>query len=573
MALPAGVSTFELEFGKTFDFEGNSLATTITVVPSHELVWEATGDRVIPRPLTVTAAAGEFGSILLPHTDQAGFVDTKGNAITDWWYRITSRDSAANGQSIPGAPVRVLQATSDVTSVDLDMLPTDGVVGPVGSVAGPAVTSVNGGTGAVTVTAAGVGAVPNTSEGREALAASSELTGAIAAAVDASRTVGAGTWATLGDSITSYNQPVNFQQPGWFWRLVMYSRGRMRPEPSKAVFATGGFTLQNIIDTHLPGLEALTAPPGFVICGGGSNDLAAAGGATYAADPQLTKDSLDEIISRVLALGAQPVLVKVPPRSGSVQIAANVLDWNAHVEETARTRGFKILDMFTPLSANPADGGARKPGTYQSDDADTTHPNKIGHDYIARYNAGLADLSASRLDLSAPLWETALLADGVSRFLTDADSNGISDGWGTGGTTTGVTFAREAVAAGEEATGFWQRINVPANTAASGWIQTGIGTGWAPGDRLRIRTRLRAAGVNGSTYGYSIGLVCVSPTSTQGVVDQVRDMPDGEVDAYATIPAGTTGLYVRILWATVNPSAQVLRIANVRVDNLSVVPS
>lgn len=150
MSLPAGVSTFELLFGKTFDFEGTPLRTDLTITPSHELVWEATGDRLVPIKVSKDADEGEYGSVNLPHTDQAGFVDLAGNAITDWWYTVQSTDR--KGRSSASSPKsRKLQVTSDVDTVDLDLIPINGSVGPVGSVPGPVVTSVNGLTGAVTV--------------------------------------------------------------------------------------------------------------------------------------------------------------------------------------------------------------------------------------------------------------------------------------------------------------------------------------------------------------------------------------------------------------------------------------
>jgi acetyl esterase/lipase len=158
MSLPAGVSTFELLFGKTFDFEGTPLRTDLVITPSHELVWEATGDRLVPIKVSKDANEGEYGSVNLPHTDQAGFVNLKGEAIIDWWYTVQSTDRKGR-TAASGPKTRKLQATSDQLTIDLDLVPTDGSVGPVGSAVLPAVTSVNGETGAVTVAGATDGGV------------------------------------------------------------------------------------------------------------------------------------------------------------------------------------------------------------------------------------------------------------------------------------------------------------------------------------------------------------------------------------------------------------------------------
>lgn len=147
--LPIGVTTFELTFGQTFDYEGVSLQTDLTIVPSHE-VRTAAGERIVPALIETSSPVGEYGSIDLPQPGQGNLYDLKGNLITNWWYTVTAVDSKA-GRTVGDTKVWKLQPTIDQLVVDLDTQPTDQVVGPVGSVVPPAVTSVNGGTGAVTV--------------------------------------------------------------------------------------------------------------------------------------------------------------------------------------------------------------------------------------------------------------------------------------------------------------------------------------------------------------------------------------------------------------------------------------
>ncbi|KAK2701938.1 hypothetical protein QYM36_019439 [Artemia franciscana] len=133
MALPAGVSTFTLNFGRPTDFVGSILGKKITIKPSHDVLM-----------------LGTLQTVALPHTDQEGFVDLNGDAITDFWYTIDAETLDSTGRTVGAVVRRLVQVTSDVTDpVDLEMIPSDTVVSPVGSVPLPAITSVNGATGVV----------------------------------------------------------------------------------------------------------------------------------------------------------------------------------------------------------------------------------------------------------------------------------------------------------------------------------------------------------------------------------------------------------------------------------------
>lgn len=172
MALPAGITTATVLFGKDFDVLGGGNDVTLRITPSHTLIWEATGDRLTAFDVAVSAESDTVGTFELPHTDQTGFINEAGTEITDWWYTIVGTVRAGRAQK---TYTKRVQVTSDVTSFDLDTLPVNASVGPVGSVPLPTLTSVNGQTGAVVLTASAIGAVPNTSEGRQALAESTEL--------------------------------------------------------------------------------------------------------------------------------------------------------------------------------------------------------------------------------------------------------------------------------------------------------------------------------------------------------------------------------------------------------------
>jgi hypothetical protein len=154
LSIPVGVTTATVVFGKDVDFAGGPASVTAKVVPSHTVIWAATGERLVSFDIDSEAAEGVTGSFQLPHTDQAGFVDTAGNTITNWWYTVTAVSTRGRQSK---ASRRVLQPVTGQTTIDLELIPEDGSVLPVGTVPAPAVTSVNGQTGAVVIETGGGG--------------------------------------------------------------------------------------------------------------------------------------------------------------------------------------------------------------------------------------------------------------------------------------------------------------------------------------------------------------------------------------------------------------------------------
>lgn len=148
VAIPAGVTTCTVVFGKDVDFAGNSAAVTVTVTPSHTLVWAATGERLVAFDVEASADEGVTGTFVVPHTDQAGFLDTAGNTITNWYYTVSAR---VNRGRQAKAYRKVIQPVAGQASIDLDLVADSGTVLPVGSVPTVPVTSVNGQTGNVTI--------------------------------------------------------------------------------------------------------------------------------------------------------------------------------------------------------------------------------------------------------------------------------------------------------------------------------------------------------------------------------------------------------------------------------------
>lgn len=150
MPLPTGVVTCALTFGVDTDFGGNPVSVEVTVTPSTDLVWKATGQRIVGKnfPQVATASAGFPGSISMPVVDQGGMADGQGNDITSWFYTVTAvyRDSAGRSETV----TKNWSPVTGQTTVDFDLI-TSGPALPVLLAPTAPVTSVAGFTGVVTL--------------------------------------------------------------------------------------------------------------------------------------------------------------------------------------------------------------------------------------------------------------------------------------------------------------------------------------------------------------------------------------------------------------------------------------
>lgn len=126
MPLPAGVITRRITFGPPRNFIGDLVNATVTFSPSTALVHLASGTPLFAESLPrQTDELTGIGSIVLPCTDQSGFGDGQGNAITNWLYRVAWTLSVGN-VPVP-APFWVALPTGDLSDVDLDlMVPVSG---------------------------------------------------------------------------------------------------------------------------------------------------------------------------------------------------------------------------------------------------------------------------------------------------------------------------------------------------------------------------------------------------------------------------------------------------------------
>lgn len=167
MTLPTGITTCMVSTGSALDFFGNDVALSVVVKPviggsAKDIVWAATGRPLVTYTTTFTASAGLPVTFPVPHVDQAGFVDSTGQAFTMWAYQATIT-ATLSGQAQNW--VKNFQPLVGQVTIDLDLLPDGSIASPL-SAPIPAVLSVNGETGNVIVSGGGGGGAVSSVAGR-----------------------------------------------------------------------------------------------------------------------------------------------------------------------------------------------------------------------------------------------------------------------------------------------------------------------------------------------------------------------------------------------------------------------
>lgn len=181
--------------------------------------------------------------------------------------------------------------------------------------------------------------------------------------------------------------------------------------------ATGGYTIQQIRDVHLP--TVLAAKPNYVVCWSmvGNNILSA--GEIPQADFQVYADLLHTLENA----GITPVLMTFLPAAGvDGATALEIERYNSFVTRMSYLRGYPLADVYSAL-VEPTTGKF-KAGL--SDDQ--VHPNEKGSVVVASVVAAtLAPFAAPR---SLPLayggaTSPAILANG----LMTSQANGVPTDW------------------------------------------------------------------------------------------------------------------------------------------------
>lgn len=120
------VTQFTLSAGPNYDHSGNPVATTLEIYPSVRMVQESDGSVYTLQPIRLDIAAGESGTIQLPHTNQLGMLDTASRVLTEWFYTIIGTDTGEGSSKYGYSYKKILSAPVGTVSIDLDLIPEDG---------------------------------------------------------------------------------------------------------------------------------------------------------------------------------------------------------------------------------------------------------------------------------------------------------------------------------------------------------------------------------------------------------------------------------------------------------------
>lgn len=158
MTFPVNVTTCILSIGSSLSFFGDSGSVSVVVTPvigggATYIVWDATGDPFVAAPKTFTSVVGSPVQVTVPHVDQPGFIGPSGDAVTFWAYNISVK-ATVNAKDISW--VKNVQPVQGQGAIDVDKTP-DGPIATTLYAPVPAVTSVNGETGAVVLDLGGGG--------------------------------------------------------------------------------------------------------------------------------------------------------------------------------------------------------------------------------------------------------------------------------------------------------------------------------------------------------------------------------------------------------------------------------
>ena len=149
MALPPGIKTVTVEIGPYVSLTtGLPIRGQLTFRPSRWLIWQATGTPLVQVDRVVDLDEAGMATVVLPATDQTGFVDGNQQPVTRWTYRVTTNLTGVQQQP-PVADIALLEGAP---TIDLDLLvPVPSSTGVV--VSRPEVLSVAGLSGVVSADA------------------------------------------------------------------------------------------------------------------------------------------------------------------------------------------------------------------------------------------------------------------------------------------------------------------------------------------------------------------------------------------------------------------------------------
>lgn len=331
--------------------------------------------------------------------------------------------------------------------------------------------------------------------------------------------------AYLGDSITQagWQNSTNFQSDSYPLYAMLTSGCRLVTVANAGLSGdTSGGALSRFDSQVAP-----FAPTAVVILLG-TNDI----GLGYAMSTWTA--NIEAIVAKTRGCGAVPVLCTIPPNNDSTRHAM-INTWNAWLRRYAASQGLTIINFYK-LLADPTNGNYSS--TYVTDG---THPNTAG--YLA-----MGNLVSSVLSPLAPNWQPYVSQDNTdalnvltstnSVMLTDANSDGVPDGWFAYGGSSGYAHA---LVTDSQVVGKMAQITQTANASIRS-IQKGL-SGVSVGDQIAI------SGIVTSDGGVAVHAktTFVGASSSADASSFTNPVTRGWFYQEFTIPASTTSVTLDLI--------------------------
>lgn len=510
------VRTVRLDLGGRFDFFGDD--TELSVVARPNL---GNGGRVVHTGSRTTLVDGHptraepTTSIDVPTPTGGGWVDQNGAPATSWSYSVTVSATAAGRGVVSWVGDVAVPAAARV--VNLDPTKSGRITAPTVAEPGATIDPATGGTKARRSTPA---------------------------RPTSNRAV------VLGNSISDQ---INARDNGWGWFPQLCVRSKQRIQFG-GVYATGGFTIEQIRDVHLPQVLALTGwrKPGAAFLLLGTNNLQPAGSNTF--NFAASKSAYLEVVDALIGAGITPIVCLDPPITGGY---GNEHRWNRWLVLMCQERGLvPPVDFYSAL-VDRVTGGIKASWAQ-----DTKHPNQAGYKRMATYalRQGVAELfppSPPPTAVSPHDTTNKVTNPDRSHFLTENPGvPGLALGWIPSGGSRALS--RTLPAEGESVSGYWQTMSrtFPVATAGTAVLRTqSIGDVYASaGDWIEFTGRIRATGLEATGSSVRIFANLGSGNESRGVFDWSSDVEDGVFYGVRQIAPGTTGSAFLNVWLT-DPTA------------------
>lgn len=290
------------------------------------------------------------------------------------------------------------------------------------------------------------------------------------------------------------------------------------------------------------------------------------------------KREIFQLVSKIRALGALPIICTVPPNVLSAARRKRTIIGNAWLRSFAANEGLPLVDFYSLLT-DPATGDYL--AAYGSAGNDKTHPLNAGYVEMGRF---FVDEISSYLPPTAQLLpaENAdpnnLLTNGLFLTTTGAGATLIPTGWSvqTGSHPTGITGS--LITNDSTIKGNWWQIVADGTAAATNNEFQAINTGIVGGHKYAHVGRFKATGMRGADAGngsgFLLGAAFNSVLNTTGYDYRVAsthyyNVSEGCYYHEMTAPENATSLLIRRQLIQTSGGAGTLQVAQVGLYDLT----